>query len=114
MENDGSSPDAIRGAVRTNLLTSRATNTDRSYATYVDTMISNMTGAIETACVAGLDPMHLNEDDLIGGVRQLELTTNDSVTLNRIAPVTKTQRFTQRKRNSSVVNDYTVTFSFTV
>jgi hypothetical protein len=114
MENDGSSPDAIRGAVRTNLLTSLATNTNRPYATYVDTMISNMTGAIETARVAGLDPMHLNEDDLIGGVRQLELTTNDLATLNRITPVTKTQRFTQQKRNGSVVNDYTVTFSFTV
>jgi hypothetical protein len=114
MENDGSSPDAIRGAVRTNLLASRASNTNRPYAAYVDTMISNMTGAIETARILGLDPLHANEDDLIGGVKQLNLTANDLAALDRIEPVSKTLRFTQTKANGTVVNDYTVTFSFTV
>lgn len=114
MEHDGSSPDAIRGGVRTNLLTARLSNTNRPYASYVDTMISNMTAAIETARVAGLDPLHLNEDDLIGGVQQLALTTADLAALNRLDPVAKTLRFTQRKSNGNVVNDYTVTFSFTV
>lgn len=114
MEHDGSSPDAIRGAVRTNLLAARLSNTNRPYASYVDTMISNMTAAIETARVAGLDPLHLNEDDLIGGVQQLALTTADLAALNRLDPVAKTLRFTQRKSNGNAVNDYTVTFSFTV
>lgn len=114
MENDGSSPDAIRGAVRTNLLASRITNTNRPYAAYVDTMISNMTGAIETASIAGLDPLHLNEDDLIGGVQHLDLSPNDLAQLNRIEPVTKSLRFTQQKANHKVVNDYTATFLFSV
>jgi hypothetical protein len=114
MEHDGSSPDAIRGGVRTNLLAARLSNTNRPYASYVDTMISGMTAAIETVRVAGLDPLHLNEDDLIGGVQQLALTTNDVAALNRLDPVNKTLRFTQRKSNGNAVNDYTVTFSFTV
>ena len=114
MENDGSSPDAIRGGVRTNLLASRATNTNQQYTAYVTTMISNMTGAIEVLRVEGLGPTALNRDDLIGGVQQLALTTSDLDKLNRLEPVDKSLRFTQRKANGSVVNDYTVTFSFTI
>lgn len=114
MENDGSSPDAIRGAVRQNLLASRVSNTNLAYDAYVTAMISNMTAAIETARIAGLDPLHLNEDDRIDTVQQLALTTNDLARLNRIEPVEKTLRFTQRRANGNAVNEYTVTFSFTV
>jgi hypothetical protein len=114
MENDGSSPDAIRGGVRTNLLASRINNTNRSYDAYVDTMISNMTGAIETLRIEGLGPGGLNRDDLIGEVKQLTLSTGDLDRLNGIEPVEKSLRFTQRKANGTVQNDYTVFFSFTV
>ena len=41
-------------------------------------MISNMTGAIESLRVEGLDPLHLNEDELFG-VKQLALTTVTSI-----------------------------------
>jgi len=114
MEHDGSSPDAIRGVVRTNLLASRVTNTNRPYSAYVASMISDMTGAIESSQVLGLDPLHLNADDLIDDVKQLDLTTNDLGRLNQLEPLEKTLRFTQRKSSSKEVNDYTATFSFTV
>ena len=114
MENDASSPDAIRGGVRTNLLAARATNTNRQYDAYVDTMISNMTGAIETLRLAGLGPGGTNRDDLIGGVQHLALTAHDLDTLNGIEPVERSLRFTQRRANGTVRNDYTVYFSFTV
>ena len=114
MENDGSSPDAIRGVVQTELLAARLTNTNRAYTAYVINMISNMTGTIDTARLLGLSPGHLNADDLIGGVQQLSLTTNDLAALNGLEPVSKTLRFTQRKANGTAVNDYTATFSFAV
>jgi len=114
MENDASSPDAIRGGVRTNLLASRVNNTNRPYDSYVDTMISNMTGAIETLRIEGLGPGGLNRDDLIGEVKHLSLSTGDLDRLNGIEPVEKSLRFTQRKPNGTVKNDYTVFFSFTV
>lgn len=114
MENDGASPDAIRGVVRTDLLAARLTNTNRPYSSYVTTMVSNMTGTIETARVLGLSPGHLNADDLIGAVQQLTLTAHDLSALNDLEPVSKTLRFTQRKRKGTAVNDYTVTFSFDV
>ena len=114
-ENDGSSPDAIRGGVRTDLLTARATNTNRSYDAYVTAMISNMTGSIETRRLQGLDPLNLNEDDLFETVKPLALNASDIDRLNNdLLPVVKTLRFTQRRGNGSAINDYTVTFSFTV
>lgn len=114
-ENDGSSPDAIRGGVRTDLLAARATNTNRSYDAYVTAMISNMTASIETRRVLGLDPLNLNEDDLVETVKPLALTATDIDRLNNdLLPVVKTLRFTQRRGNDNVTNDYTVTFSFTV
>jgi hypothetical protein len=112
-ENDASSPDAIRGAVRTALLAARTTNTNQDYTDYVAAMISNMTGTIETARVAGMDPLHLNEDELFG-VKQLTLTTGDLDRLNNLETVEKPLRFTRRKANGTATNDYTVTFSFTV
>ena len=47
-ENDGSSPDRIRGDARANMLAARVTNTNRTYDAYVTAMISIMTGSIET------------------------------------------------------------------
>ena len=113
MENDGSSPDAIRGMVRTQLLTARATNTGLAYSAYVTNMISNMTGTIETSRMVPAQPS-LNVDDLFDDVKQLALTTNDLNNLNSLVPVTKTLRFTVTKASGKAVNDYTVTFSFTV
>lgn len=113
MENDGSSPDNIRGLVRTELLAARVTNTNLAYSGYVTNMISNMTGAIETGRLVPGQPT-LNFDDLIDDVKQLTLTTNDLADLNMLVPVIKTLRFTQRKTNGKANNDYTVTFSFTV
>ena len=114
-ENDGSSPDAIRGGVRTDLLAARNTNTNRSYDAYVTAMISNMTGSIESRRFLGLDPLNPNEDDLFETVKPLALTAADIDRLNDdLLPVVKTLRFTQRKGNGTVINDYTVTFSFTV
>jgi hypothetical protein len=112
-ENDASSPDAVRGAVRTALLAARSTNTNQDYDDHASAMRSNMIGTIETARVAGMDPLHLNEDDLFG-VSELALTTGDLDRLDNIETVVKTLRFTQRKANGTAVNDYTVTFSFTV
>lgn len=114
-ENDGSSPDAIRGGVRTDLLAARATNTNRSYDAYVTAMISNMTGSIETRRLLGLDPLNPNEDDLVETVKPLALNASDIDRLNNdLLPVVKTLRFTQRRGNGNVTNDYSVTFSFTV
>ena len=109
-ENDGSSPDAIRGSGRSELLVARGSNTNRSYSAYVTAMISNMTGTIETVRWEGLDPLNLNEDDLFETVKPLALTATDIDRLNNdLLPVVKTLRFTE-----NVTNDYTVTFSFTV
>ncbi len=112
-ENDGSSPDGIRGGVKAALSLARSTNINQDYDDYVRVMISNMTGAIETVRVEGLDPLHLNEDDHFG-VKQLALTTGDLDRLNNFETVAKSLRFTTRNSNNNPVNDYTVTFSFTV
>lgn len=110
MENDRGSPDIIRGVVRDNLLASRVNNTNRAYDAYATTMISNMRAAIDLSRGVVL------RDDVIGGVRQLALTTGDLALLNTTVPdrVEKSIRFTSAKANGSVMNDYTVYFSFTV
>jgi hypothetical protein len=114
-ENDGSSPDAVRGAVRTSLLAARAANTNRSYSAYVTAMTSNMAGSIETSRLLGLDPLNPNEDDLFETVKHLALTATDIDRLNNdLLPVVKTLRFTERRGGGNVANDYTVTFSFSV
>ncbi len=105
-ENDGSSPDSIRGRVRTDLMTARATNINRSYSAYVTAMISNMTASIETWRVAGLDPLNLNEDDLFETVKHLSLTATDIDRLNDdLLLLEKTLRFTQRRGNGNVTNE---------
>ena len=113
LEHDGSSPDNIRGQVRTELLASRINNTNLAYAGYVTNMISNMTGTIETGRLVPGKPS-LNFDDLFDDVKHLVLTAADLAQLNALDAVTKTLRFTERKTNGKAVNDYTVTFSFTV
>ena len=113
-ENDASSPDAVRGAVRAELLVAQAANTVQDYDGYVSAMRSNMTGTIETARVAGLDPLHLNEDDLFG-VKHLALAGGDLDRLNNFEAVEKSLRFTKRRKpDGRAVNDYTVTLSFSV
>jgi hypothetical protein len=112
-ENDASSPDGIRGGVKSALILAHSTNTNQDYADYVRAMISNMTGTIETIRLEGMDPLHLNEDDLFG-VKQLTLTTGDLDRLNNLETVAKPLRFTVRKANGKVKNDYTVNFEFTV
>ena len=102
-ENDGSSPDTIRGGVRTDMLAARATNTNRTYDAYVTAMISIMTGSIETTRILGLDPLNLNEDDLFETVKPLALNASDIDRLNNdLLPVVKTLRFTQRRGNGNV------------
>ena len=110
LENDQGSPDIIRGVVRDNLLNARATNTNRAYAAYVTTMISNFRAAIDASAGVVL------ADDVIGNVRQLSLTTDDLAKLNSTIPdtVVKTLRFTTKKANGDIVNDYTASFKFTV
>jgi hypothetical protein len=74
-----------------------------------------MTGSIETSRIWGLDPLNPNEDDLVETVKHLALTAADIDRLNNdLLPVAKTLRFTQRRGNGNVTNDYTVTISFTV
>lgn len=113
LEHDGSSPDNIRGTVRSELLSARINNINLTYGGYVTNMISNMTGAIETGRLVPGKPS-LNFDDLFDDVKQLVLTANDLAELNKLNPVTKSLRFTERKTNGKAINDYTVTFSFTV
>jgi hypothetical protein len=114
MEHDGSNPDGIRGAVRTELLAALGPNVNRGYSAYVTNMVSNMTATIESSRLL-VTKITTNFDDLIGDVQQLSLTANDLATLNGLEPVTKTLRFTQRKPNDTTVqNDYTVTFTFTL
>jgi hypothetical protein len=100
--------------VQSTLLLALPASVNLGYKAYVTAMVSNMTAAINVArMVPGkLSP---NFDDLIGEVQQLSLTAEDLAKLNTLRPVTKTLRFTQRKLNKTTVqNDYTVTFTFTV
>ena len=113
VENDGSSPDAIRGAVETNLNGTKWNNLNRDYDTLVDTMSSSMAAAIDTARIAGLSPAHLNADDRIGPVRHVRLTDADLDTLQDLDPVEKSLTFTQKTANGTIRNRYTVTFTFT-
>jgi hypothetical protein len=112
LENDGSSPDALRGGVRTDLRTALLANVGRAYGAYVTNMISNMVASIDTRTIAVVTG-GLNVDELFG-VQQLALTTADLAALNRLEPVQKSLRFTYRNRNGKVRSDYTVYFSFTV
>jgi hypothetical protein len=112
LENDGSSPDALRGGVRTDLRTALLANVGRSYSAYVSNMISNMKASIDTRTIA-IVTGGLNVDELFG-VQHLALTTDDLAQLNNLEAVQKSLRFTYKNRNGKVQSDYTVFFSFTV
>jgi hypothetical protein len=115
MENDGSSPDTIRGAVQDALRLSQISNLNRAYAAYVNEMISIMTAAIESSRgLTALPSSAINRDDLIGNVQQLALTPADLAALNRLEPVNKKLTFIQTRANGKIQNHYDVTFSFTV
>ncbi|MEM8807508.1 MAG: hypothetical protein AAGF01_15930 [Cyanobacteria bacterium P01_G01_bin.38] len=114
VENDGASPDAIREAVQVILQESKWSNLSRVYNALRDTLISSMTGAIDTARIAGLTPGHLNADDRIGRVQHLALTPDDLDHLQNLEPVEKSLTFTQTKSTGRVLNSYEVTFSFEV
>jgi hypothetical protein len=77
------------------LQNSKWSNLNRVYDARRDTLVSNMTGAIDTARVLGLTPGHLNADDKIGRVEHLTLTATDLARLQTIEPVEKTLTFTE-------------------
>jgi hypothetical protein len=111
-ENDGASPDAVRGAANTALELSIVQNMGLAYQNFVSTLISAMAGAIDTASVAGLDPLHLNADDRIGRVKQLSLTTGDLDTIAALGSQEKKLSFSRQKASGKVTDQYTVTFVF--
>lgn len=111
-ENDGASPDAVRGAANTGLELSIVQNMGLEYGNFVSTLISAMAGAIDTASIAGLDPLHLNADDRIDRVKQLSLTTKDLDTIAALGSKEKTLTFSRSKASGKVTDEYTVTFVF--
>ena len=112
-ESDKSSHHAIRGVVRTQLETAMANNLSRDYDSLVDTMLSNMQGAIESSKgVLGLAGSLVDADDLLGRPRHVALTRADVDELQRACVVEKRVEFEQKNRRRKVVNHYTVTFRF--
>jgi hypothetical protein len=115
LENDGSSPDAIRGAARTALEAAMANNLNRVYSSLVTTMISNLRASIETSVNLGLGAGGLNPDDLFDTVKHLSLTQQEVDLLNNeYSALETTLTFTQKNSHQKVTNQYTATFSFTV
>ncbi len=112
VENDGASPDAIRGAVQNALKITLAGNLGRDHDTLADTMLSSMTGTIDSVAGLGIAPGHLNFDDRIA-VRQLTLTTADLDNVDALGRTEKNVTFTRSKNNGHVTDQYTVTFEFT-
>jgi hypothetical protein len=111
VENDGSSPDAIRGAVGTALEVAIVNNMGRAYGAFVDTMSSVMAGAIDSFAGAGVAPGHLNFDDRLSPVMQITLAAWDLQTINALGKLEKVITF-QRKNSDKVTDEYEVTFSF--
>lgn len=112
VENDGSSPDAIRGAVQSALGVGIWNNLNRDYATFASTLASTMQGAIESSAMLGLDPLHLNADDLIGSVAQLPLSADDICTINALGTLEKALTFSRKNGSGKITEQYTVTFLF--
>lgn len=110
VENDGSSPDAIRGAVQTALNASVLENLNRSYNSFASTLTSSMAGAIDTAALPGL--AHLNADDRIGNVKQLHLTADDIDRINATGKLNKSLTFKRVNNSGKVKDEYTVYFKF--
>ncbi len=113
VENDGASPDAIRGAVQNSLKVSLAGNLGRDYDTLADTLVSAMVGAIDSFAGLGIGPSHANFDDRIA-VRHLQLTTADLNDVDALGRSEKVTTFTRTKNNGQVTDKYTVTFEFVV
>ena len=111
VENDGASPDAIRGMVQTSLLASLAQNFQRDYDTLADTLASAMTGAIDSFRGAGMAPGNANFDDRIG-VGRLNLTDYDLDRIDALRAHDKTLTVTSRNGSGDVADQYTVTVSF--
>lgn len=114
VENDGSSPDAIRGAVNSGIEVAIVNGAQLAYATLVTNMRSATAGAIDSAGVAGLDPLHLNADDRIGPAQHLELTQDDLDHLYGFGTLDRTLVFERTKNNDKVTDRWRVTFRFEV
>jgi hypothetical protein len=111
VENDGASPDAIRGAVQNSLKVSLAGNLGRDHDTLADTMRSSMVGAIATFAGLGIAPGHANFDDQIA-VHEVVLSDSNLDTIDALGEFEKTVTFTRTKGNGNVADKYTVTFEF--
>ncbi len=110
MENDGASPDAIRGAANTALEESVIANAQLDYDALVDTLASAMAGGIDVALGAGVGPGHLNFDERLDDVLPLPLTQNDLDTLAAGHPVEKSLAFARIKNSGKMTDRYTITF----
>jgi hypothetical protein len=113
IENDGASPDAIRGAVQSALRVSLLSNIGRDYDTLADTMRSAMVGAIDSALGLGIGPSHLNFDDRVAA-RHVDLSTEDLDAIDVLGAISKEIGFRRTKNNGDVQYDYEVTFRFAV
>lgn len=112
VENDGASPEAIRGAVHTALEVSVVENLSRDYTTFAGTLADAMAGAIDTFSGLGVAPGHLNFDDRLGRVQQLHLTNDDLDAINALGHREKTLTFEHFKKSGKVTDRYTATFRF--
>ncbi len=110
MENDGASPDAIRGAANSALEIAALNNDQLDYDAMVDTCASAMAGGIDVALGAGVGPGHLNFDERIGAVAPLPITQNDLDTLAAGHSVEKTLWFLHAKKSGKFTDRYSVTF----
>jgi hypothetical protein len=101
VENDGGSPDAIRSLVQTSLLASLAQNLQRDYDTLANTLVSAMTGAIDSFRGAGRV-----------GVARLNLTDYDLDRIDALRAHEKALTITGRNGSGDITDQYTVTVSF--
>jgi hypothetical protein len=112
MENDSSSPEAIRLTVEPVMLASVVAHRNLPYTDLAAQLRQDMAGTIDTVNIEGLDPGHLNVDDRIGGVAHLQLTTTDLNTIYALGHQEKSLTFTYRNQSNNITEQYTVTFSF--
>jgi hypothetical protein len=112
VENDGGSPDEIKGAVQTSMRGTLAVNPGRAYDALVDDLVSSMIGAVDTFGLLGIGPPdHLNADDRMG-VGALELTTGNLDTIDALGSLEKDLTVTRKRASGEVTDKYTVTFAF--
>lgn len=113
VENDGSSPQTIRGAVNSALEVSIVNNLQRDYAALTDAMLDAMSGAIDTAALSGLDPLHLNADDRAGPSQLLSFTQDQLDDLYGFGVLERTLTFVRSNANGRQVERWRVKFRFT-